>query len=318
MKRKLSLIGFLLGLILIFLIVYFSNPLKVIKILGTTNINLFLAAFLLEMGIIFLFVKRLQVIVKPKKGFWQIFRISVYANAINLLTPILKIGGEPLKIIYLGRMKIKHAKAASFVAVEIFSEVLGLYSVLLLLIAIMSVKKLLPSSLLYPGLAAIILALLGFVFALRVLPSSSKIENILQKFLRKELAKEASAIFSKNFHRMIKDKRLIFKTLSLTFLSKFLELGRIMLVFLALNVKVTFELIALIWIAYAVIGMIPWLPGSLGIMEGGLISVLLIFGISNEIAVSFVLLDRFLSLWIPVLLGFGYKFWTKFVRKRKL
>jgi len=52
-------------------------------------------------------------------------------------------------------------------------------------------------------------------------------------------------------------------------------------------------------------------------MEGGLISILLFFGISNEVAVSFVLLDRFLSLWIPVGLGFGYKFWAKFVRKRK-
>ena len=318
MRKKLSLIGFLLGLILIFLIVCFSDPLKIIEILSTTDINLFLAAFLLEMGIIFSFVKRLQVIVKPKKGFWQIFRISVYANAINLLTPILKIGGEPLKIIYLGRMKIRHAKAASFVAVEIFSEVLGLYLVLLLLIAGMSVKRLLPSSLLYPSLIAIALAFLGFFFALRILPSSSKIEGILQKFLRKELAKEASAIFSKNFHRMIKDKRLIFKTLSLTFLSKFLELARIMFVFLALNVRATFELIALIWIAYTLIGMIPWLPGSLGIMEGGLISILLFFGISNEVAVSFVLLDRFLSLWIPVGLGFGYKFWAKFVRKRKL
>ncbi len=317
MKRKLSAIGFLLGLLLVFLIVYLSDPLKVIRILSTTDINLFLAAFLIEIGIILLFVKRLQIIVKPKKEFWKIFRISIYANAINMLTPILKIGGEPLKIIYLSRMKIKHAKAASFIAIESLSEVLGLYITLMLLIVLMSTKRLLPTSLLYPGLISIGFVSLCFIFALKILLSSSKIENILKKFLRKELARDVSNTFSRSFHKMIKDKKLLFKTLSLTFLSKFLELARIMLVLLALNMQVSFELVALIWIAYTIIGMVPWLPGGLGIMEGGLISVLLLFGVSREIAVSFVLLDRLLSLWMPIFIGFGYKFWSKFVRKSK-
>jgi uncharacterized protein (TIRG00374 family) len=72
---------------------------------------------------------------------------------------------------------------------------------------------------------------------------------------------------------------------------------RLKLIALALNLPVSLYLIATVSILYLVLGSLPITPGGLGIVEGGLIPILLYFGLPLASSSSFVFLERFYLLW---------------------
>ncbi|PAV13163.1 hypothetical protein ASJ81_18580 [Methanosarcina spelaei] len=97
-----------------------------------------------------------------------------------------------------------------------------------------------------------------------------------------------------------------------------LDVVRLKLVALALNIDLSLSLIVTISILTFILGALPLTPGGLGIIEGGLISLLIYFGLSLASASSFVLLERFISYGISSIIGFlylsyygGFKIWKK-------
>jgi uncharacterized protein (TIRG00374 family) len=97
-----------------------------------------------------------------------------------------------------------------------------------------------------------------------------------------------------------------------------LDVVRLKLVALALNIDLSLSLIVTISILTFILGALPLTPGGLGIIEGGLISLLSYFGLSLASASSFVLLERFISYGISSIIGFlylsyygGFKIWKK-------
>ncbi|WP_292390126.1 lysylphosphatidylglycerol synthase transmembrane domain-containing protein [Methanosarcina sp. UBA5] len=97
-----------------------------------------------------------------------------------------------------------------------------------------------------------------------------------------------------------------------------LDVIRLKSVALALNIHLSLSLIITISILSFLLGALPLTPGGLGIIEGGLISLLLYFGLSLASASSFVLLERFISYGISSIIGFlylsyygGFKIWKK-------
>lgn len=103
-----------------------------------------------------------------------------------------------------------------------------------------------------------------------------------------------------------------------------LDVIRLKLVALALNIDLSLSLIVTVSILSFLLGALPLTPGGLGIIEGGLISFLLYFGLSVASASSFVLLERFISYGISSIIGFlylsyygGFKIWEK-AKKEKL
>jgi glycosyltransferase 2 family protein len=102
-----------------------------------------------------------------------------------------------------------------------------------------------------------------------------------------------------------------------------LDVVRLKLVALALNIDLSLSLIVTISILTFILGALPLTPGGLGIIEGGLISLLLYFGLSLASASSFVLLERFISYGISSIIGFlylsyygGFKIWKKSKEKK--
>ncbi len=102
-----------------------------------------------------------------------------------------------------------------------------------------------------------------------------------------------------------------------------LDIIRLKLVALSLNIDLSLNTIVTISILSFLLGALPLTPGGLGIIEGGLISLLLYFGLSLASASSFVLLERFISYGISSIIGFlyllhygGFKIWEK-AKKRK-
>jgi conserved hypothetical protein len=103
-----------------------------------------------------------------------------------------------------------------------------------------------------------------------------------------------------------------------------LDVIRLKSVALALNIDLSLNLIITVSILSFLLGALPLTPGGLGIIEGGLISLLLYFGLSLASASSFVLLERIISYGISSVIGFlylsyygGFKIWEK-AKKEKL
>jgi glycosyltransferase 2 family protein len=103
-----------------------------------------------------------------------------------------------------------------------------------------------------------------------------------------------------------------------------LDIIRLKSVALALNIDLPLSLIVTVSILSFLLGILPLTPGGLGIIEGGLISLLLYFGLPLATASSFVFLERFISYGVSSIIGFlylsyygGFKIWEK-AKKEKL
>lgn len=102
-----------------------------------------------------------------------------------------------------------------------------------------------------------------------------------------------------------------------------LDVIRLKLVALALDIDLSFSLIVTVSILSFLLGALPLTPGGLGIIEGGLISLLLYLGLPLGPAGSFVILERFISYGVSSIVGFlylsyygGFKIWEKAKKER--
>lgn len=62
--------------------------------------------------------------------------------------------------------------------------------------------------------------------------------------------------------------------------------------------------IAEIFIISTLVGMIPLLPGGLGAVELMMMGLLASNGVHNEISAAVILIERGISYWLPIFLGF--------------
>jgi glycosyltransferase 2 family protein len=95
-----------------------------------------------------------------------------------------------------------------------------------------------------------------------------------------------------------------------------LDVTRLKAVALALNLDIPLNLLIAVSIISLLLGLLPLTPGGIGIVEGGLISLLLYLGFPFASASSFVFLERFISYGVSSLIGSvclfyygGYKIW---------
>ncbi|OYT43285.1 MAG: hypothetical protein B6U88_01450 [Candidatus Aenigmarchaeota archaeon ex4484_56] len=305
-------IGILIGLLLLSIVIYFSGGMEVLNLIFSVNFIYLVIAILCEFIIIILFTIRLKSILynqKYKLPVKEIFKILLAGSAVNQLTPVLKIGGEPLKVYYLSKKEVPTSKASASIIVEIVSELASLYIFLLLLVLFLSFYKYLPLDYLYIEVFITLLFIVSVVVSFKFMLSEKRVENFIRKYLLKVFkgrgndVKVSSKLFSYTILNLFKDKKLCFCIFSLSFLARIFEILRLYFIFLAINFNLNLFLILVFWVLQILFSMIPWLPGGLGLVEGGTISTLALLGISTKYSSSIVLLDRFIGLWIPVLTG---------------
>ena len=101
-----------------------------------------------------------------------------------------------------------------------------------------------------------------------------------------------------------------------------LDIIRLKLVALALNINFSLNLLITISVLSLLLGALSLTPGGLGIIEGGLVSLLLYSGLPLASAGSFVFLERFVSYGLSSVIGFlylfyygGFKIWEKAKKK---
>jgi hypothetical protein len=99
------------------------------------------------------------------------------------------------------------------------------------------------------------------------------------------------------------DRRVTLPEVALLIARLATEAGAMMLAFAALGISLT-PLRAIVAFGVAhLVGGLPGSPGGLGIVEAGLVGVLVFFGVSPSVSLGPVLVYRVIAYWIPAAIG---------------
>ena len=288
----------------VFLIrIYWTETVAVLgeslRILSETRIRYFILAFLVYILSVYLFAIRWQQVLS---GIGYDLKATDLVPVIfggifaNNLTPASRAGGEPLRILWVNkRFGISYTHAFVSILFERLVEAIPiavlliyvLYSFPSLEVKFLPIKNNLTLSSTYLLLSVFLAA--GVVIWIFREKLSSLLRSIYENW--RQLHKSFIAVLLLSSGVWI------------------LDIIRLKLIALALNLPLSLYLIATVSILYLLLGSLPITPGGLGIVEGGLISVLLYFGLPLASASSFVFLERFISFGLSSVIGFLYLFY---------
>jgi glycosyltransferase 2 family protein len=270
-----------------------------LRILSEIRISYFILAFLVYLLSVYLFAVRWQQVLSCM-GYdlkaTDLFPVIFGGIFANNLTPASRAGGEPLRIFWVNKTYgISYTNA--FVSI-LFERLVEAIPIAMLLIYVLYS---------FPSLEIKFLPIKNSL-------TLSSTYLLLSVFLA---AGVAIWIFRKKLSSLLKSIDENWRQLHKSFIAVLLlssavwilDIIRLKLIALALNLPFSLYLIATISILYLLLGSLPITPGGLGIVEGGLISVFLYFGVPLAQASSFVFLERFISFGLSGVIGFLYLFY---------
>ncbi|MBS3050618.1 MAG: flippase-like domain-containing protein [Candidatus Aenigmarchaeota archaeon] len=289
------MLTFLLFAVGIVVLAFFGLT-EVVNVVTSANMEYLALALALQLVILGLLACRLIVISRrhEKLSFFSAFRISMSGMAISLLTPIAKIGGEPLKIYLLRKKKFTGSEATAIIAVDTLAELAS--SLLVVLFVFVMFAEHVPG-----------VIFSSFVVFLIVVPRWMRklIRWTARRISRASHArkKDYARLFYNAFNVLIKDRKILAGSFGISFITKLLEFGRMWLVFAAIGSVLSWDVIVIVWSVILVLYLVPWLPGSLGLVEFFGAGTLVFFGLTSSAAAGGLLLDRFISFWFVLILG---------------
>jgi hypothetical protein len=245
----------------------------------------------------------------PPLSFRQSMKISIIGTTISSLTPLARLGGEPVKIQML-KNRYGVPKASAIVILDMFIEVLSLYAIIALAMFLIIIRGVLPMEILLPFLVLFIISFVLIVFFIIACTNIKWINRFVVFF--KKIISKFKKVEDKNYGKMFRNaidillvnRRTLGLVITVSALTRILEFLRIWLIFLALGFEIPISIIVFGWSFVLLIGMIPWLPGGLGLVEAGGATAYILFGVTKGISVSFILVDRLFSFWLILLAGF--------------
>ena len=267
------------------------------------NLKYVVAAFLIIPVMDFVCTIKWYFMVRAKDiviGFWRLMGFYIVGRFFNLILPS-SIGGDLIRIHFLGRHSNRYADAAAIVFLE---RLTGLFTLIFyVFIALFIVSKKFSSDWLFIGVAIAFIGLLFLMwillnehifqrlrnFACRIIPATDKIFIKLEKM-------------RKSIHAMSKNKSVMtyaFINSCLFYAAAVVNSWVTLLVF---NVDVSFETMLLAVPIIMFIMNIPVSIGNIGIMEFAHVFVLTRFGVSGVDALSLALLMR-IKMFVSA--GFG-------------
>lgn len=269
-----------------------------LRILSETKIRYFILAFLVYLLSVYLFAIRWQKVLScmdynlKSTDLVPVIFGGIFANN---LTPASRAGGEPLRILWVNK-RFGISLTNAFVSI-LFERLVEAIPITILLIYVLysfpSLEiKFLPikSSL---KLSSTYLLLSFFLIA-----------GALIWVFRGKLSPFLKRIYE-NWRQLHKSFNVVLLLSSGVWI---LDIIRLKLIALSLSLPLSLHFLATVSILYLLLGSLPITPGGLGIVEGGLISVLLYLGLPLASASSFVFLERFISFGLSSVIGFLYLF----------
>jgi len=257
-----------------------------------------------------------------KITFAKIFAIHLVGTLVGNITPAAKIGGEPAQIYLLCK---EGAALKDVLAITIIDKYIGILSFTTILFAAfmhVAVKFTLPSS----------LALFMLLLLISILGVSTGIffhmrEEVLVKILKSGLrlieqfkpirldAENVISGFKYSMRRVMHHKIILVQSLFIFIVVWLLYPLKIYIIFHTLGNNVDFGLVAFVTLASFLIGMIPALPGGIGLYELSAIALYSTLGIPLAEATVAVIIGRVFTFWFVSLIGvfaaIGLRTWSK-------
>ncbi|MCX6815806.1 MAG: flippase-like domain-containing protein [Candidatus Aenigmarchaeota archaeon] len=300
---------FAFAIVLVLLVINTFGFFQVIGALSRANIFLVLIAALIQLGILGLQSARLRVLSHDKGyiSYRKVLRTALSGAAVSLMTPFAMIGGEPLKM-YMLRTNIGSSKSSAVVAIDGLMEIIA--SIFVIFVVVVLFIGTIPSNffmffvLFLIAIGLILGTMLKILFTPRWL---NKIIGWIVKKVEKSQNNKVDypALFQEAFASIINNRRKLAGVFCISSSVKVLEMLRLWLVFAAIGISLPMNVAVVGWAIMVVLLFVPILPGSLAILEFGATSAFILLGIAPAIAISAVLVDRFLSFWLVLFIGFG-------------
>lgn len=299
---------FIIGLVLIFIIVSAFGLQQTAAALAGTNIELLFLAVIIQIAIIFLLVLRIKILVSGKGyvSFSQAVRVTLSGMFVSMITPLAKLGGEPLKM-YMLRGNVGSHNASAAVAIESIMELAS--SLFVIFVVSVLFFGQIPASFVMAFLGFLIILGIGTGLLVKIFFTPKWLNHIVNWISAKMARmlevekKDYAGMFASAFYSMWRNKTALFGAFTISVAMKVLEMLRLLVIFLALGIFLPFNTVVIVWSIILVVMFIPWLPGSLGLAEFGGISALLAFGLTPALAASSMVLDRLVSFWLTLLIG---------------
>lgn len=308
-----------IGILVLLVLVMIIGPDQIVTALQTANIYYVLLAVAVQFIILILWNTRWGIICNsldiPFKPV-SLFAMTIIGLALNNLTPSGRSGGEPVRAYILSKNSDVDFKRtfASVMGDKMFDTlpfmVLAIFSIVYLMIYVdlgttLFLLLLLSLLLFIVALAFIIVLCFNETIAINTV---KWVFRLIKRFTHRADKYEETVLtslvgFQNNLKYLLKDKRLLIIATSISFLVWFLELIRVFIVFQAFGVHVALGMIASVFLVSALIGVIPLLPGGLGSIDGVMILLYSMAGISASISTAATLIERMISLWMVLVLG---------------
>lgn len=304
----LKIAAILLGVLATVGVVSFFGTSGVLAILFSANLNIILIAALIQIIILLLTALRLSFIA-GKYGsvpFRQVFKGSTVGIFAGMLSPLSRIGGEPFKVIAL-KGYLGGSESSAVILIDTISEVVS--SLAILLAVILLFANILPGAMLSSFIIFLVMMTVIFLASVKIFLNRAILERVfiwaakrLKRFGNME-KKDYAGMFLDSFKLLAKDRKILAGSLVISFAMKSLEFVRLWLIFLALGMAIPFSVIIIVWSVILTLLIVPGLPGSLGLVEFGGTSVLIMFGVKKASAASGIIMDRLISFWLVLFIG---------------
>lgn len=319
MKYK-TLLLMLAGIGVLGLMVLFIGPEKIENTLQGANPWYLGLAVVIQLTIYGLWTERwavttssLGISVKRR----HLLPMLLVGLAINNLTPSGRGGGEPVRAYMLG--KYSQSPTENAFATVIADRGLDTFpfialAVITIITAVLYIN--LPQWMVITLIVCLIVLIILFGLALYMSLNREFgdrtirwVLRILKRISRKMHSRvEQRAItavegFQDSMKIMVSDRKVLLYGIPLSFLIWALEILRVYVVFMALNITAPLEIIAAVFVISTLIGMIPLLPGGLGAVDGMMILLYSYAGIPPSVSAAATLVERLISFWMTTILG---------------
>ena len=324
---KLLLFG--LGIAVIFSFFYYLGLPEILAVITNADFRFIGLSFLTEALILLLLAFKLQTVVngqgrmKMIKGSWsagtfkgikfaELFKTTIAGLMVSFITPVARLGGEPVKIMVLRKNGIGTATSTAIIAVDTFTELFSYYIIVMLSIIFILQTGKLPYAVVYPFITLLVLSTAVLIIFFIMCFNYSLLKKfvvlgrwVTRRFSKSDMSKKKDYawIFYDLFRLMFTNKLFMLRVFAISFIVKVLEFLRMYFLFKAFFYDVSFVTIILAWSIMLLVGMIPLLPGGLGIVEAGGVYAYIMLGVTKPVAGAVMALDRLFSFWFVIFLG---------------
>lgn len=310
----------LVGVVILIAMVLFIGPDQILTSLKTANINYVILAIIIQFIIIWLWNTRWSIICNsldiPHKQL-PLFAMTIVGLAINDLTPSGRSGGEPVRAYLLSKTSSTEFKQTfATVMADKLCDTFPFMALAIFAISYLMMYLHLSTALFTLLLVALCIFVAALIFIVFIcINETFGIKTIqwvfrqLRKITSRDLDKyEDTATtsligFQRSLIYLMNDKRLLVIATIISFVVWFLELLRVYVVFMAFGVSVSLGMIASVFLVSTLIGVIPILPGGLGSIDGVMILLYSLAGISASVSTAATLVERMISLWMVIIIG---------------